>query len=157
MFINEILDPYKLSKKPLSHRDTAYERSPKLAWETYYDNPEELKKREHLWATNPEYALNYALTVIKGPFPLGEAVIAKDPKRAYQYAYIIKGRWPPGEAAIAKNARWAYEYAHNIIGGRWPPGEAAIAKDPKRAYQYAHHVIGGPWKPGSNINEILDR
>ena len=86
MKINEIIDPYKLSKRPLPYRDVAYEKHPELAWEKYKDNPEELKKREHLWVTNPEWAYYYALEVLKKPFPLGEAAIASDPYYAYSYA-----------------------------------------------------------------------
>ena len=69
-----------------------------------------------------------------------------DPRRAYYYAInVIGGRWPEGEAAIAMSPTWAYPYARNVIGGRWPEGEAAIAKSPNDAYSYAKEVLKGRW------------
>ena len=89
MKINEIIDPYKLSKRPLPYRDVVYEKHPELAWEKYKDNPKELKKREHLWVTNPEYAYLYARWVLKKPFPLGEKAIASSPQYAYHYVLDV--------------------------------------------------------------------
>ena len=100
------------------------------------------KARKHKQAA--EWALWYADAVIQGPWPEGEALIAKDAQSAYDYAdYIIGGRWPKGEAAI-KNDSWpAYCYARYIIGGRWKEGEAAINSDEHAARSYAQFVYPG--------------
>jgi len=42
---------------------------------------------------------------------------------------VIKGRWPEGEAVIAKDAQYAYHYAKDVIGGRFPEGEKVILSD----------------------------
>ena len=63
--------------------------SPERAWEKYKDNPEELKKREHLWTASANYAYSYARYVLKKPFPLGEKAIASDPYYAYHYVLYV--------------------------------------------------------------------
>lgn len=91
----------------------------------------------------------YAVHVIKGRWPEGEPVIAKDPEWAYRYARdVIRGRWPEAEAVIAKDPKYAWRYARDLIKGRWPEAEAVIAKDPRAALDYANEVIKGRWPEG---------
>ena len=60
-----------------------------------------------------------------------------DPEWAYLYAiYVLGGRFPEGEAAIATGPNLAYSYAKYVIGGRWPEGEEAIATDPYWTKEY---------------------
>jgi hypothetical protein len=43
------------------------------------------------------------MEVLKGPFPAGEAAIAKHSMYAYEYAvYVLKGPFPAGEPMIAQ-------------------------------------------------------
>ena len=100
---------------------------PSIAWEAAKTSMQK-RKFEHVWAQYAEYAYLYARTVIKGPWPPGEAAIAGSADAAYRYARdVINRPWPPGEAAIAVSADAAFEYALDVIGKPWPPGEAAIA------------------------------
>ena len=116
--------------------------SPERAWEKYKDNPEELKKREHLWVTSAVYAYSYALHVLKTPFPPGEKAIASRPDYANAYARnVLKGPFPLGEAAIASHPEWAYYYAAYVLKKPFPLGEAAIASNPDYAYRYARDVL----------------
>ena len=91
--------------------------------------------------TDPGYAYDYAMDVIKGRWPEGEEAISKEP--AYAYYYIkdfIKGRWPEGEEAISKDSQWAYFYARDIIEDRWPEGEEAISKNKDLWAKYKRFV-----------------
>ena len=116
--------------------------SPERAWEKYKDNPEELKKREHLWVTSAVYAYSYALHVLKTPFPPGEKAIASRPDYAHSYAlHVLKKPFPLGEKAIASHPDYAYYYACNVLKKPSPLGEAAIASHPEIAYDYAHDVL----------------
>ena len=70
--------------------------------------------------TDPHWAYDYAMDVIEGPFPEGEAAIATDTRWSYYYARdIIEGPFPKGEAAIATNPEYAYKYALQVIKGRF--------------------------------------
>jgi hypothetical protein len=72
-----------------------------------------------------ESAYEYARQIIKGPWPKGEPVIARNPRTAFTYAIgIIKGPWPPGERSLKKNPYWARLYAHQVLKAPWP--EAGI-------------------------------
>lgn len=67
-----------------------------------------------------------------------EPMLAGDPEYALDYAmYILKDRFPAGEKAIAKLSTTAFHYASHVIKGRWPMGESAISKNPvtQRAYE----------------------
>jgi lambda repressor-like predicted transcriptional regulator len=118
---------YNLHSEPetLDHHDTAFERVPRLVWEKYWDKSAELKKREEILAKDAKTAYVYASSVLKGPFPAGEAAIAKDAWCAYLYARdVLQKPWPAGEAAIAKNASLAYSYALLVLEKPFPAGEA---------------------------------
>jgi hypothetical protein len=46
---------------------------------------------------------------------------------AYLYAKdIIKGSWPAGEDIIAKDMRCSYWYARHVVKGKWLLGEKSI-------------------------------
>lgn len=96
--------------------------------------------------TSALLSLRYAKEVVRGPWPSGEAAIAKDPMYSRMYAEdVIKGPWPPGEAAIASNAQAACIYAQHVIKGRWPPGEKAIMGVKQWARVYADDWLGRHW------------
>jgi hypothetical protein len=151
------LNLYKLHSKPetLDLHDLAFEAVPELVWWKYKYIPTELKKREKILARDPWVAYEYALFLDK-PFPAGEAAIAKDAVRAYQYARdVLHGPFPAGEAAIAEACQrgtffpgWALWYARSVLQGPFPAGEAAIAENPYWAYHYACYVLKGPFPAG---------
>jgi len=88
------------------------------------------------------YAYNYALCVLKDRFPEGETIIAKDVRLAYHYAMnVIKGRFPEGEAVIAQSAEWACKYARDVIKGRFPEAEITLTKDKYWAYRYVLNTV----------------
>ena len=59
------------------------------------------------------------------------------PYWAYLYAKdVIKGRWPEGEPVIAREPVLACGYALCVIQGRFPKGEPAIARDPHSTKDY---------------------
>jgi len=100
-------------------------------------------------ATVGELAASYAINVIEGPWPPGEAAIAQDTTSSIRYAKdAMQGLWPPGEAAILTDSETALEYARDIIKDRWPEAEEVIAKDYRSAYRYANEVLEGPFPAG---------
>ena len=59
---------------------------------------------------DPTRAVNWAIKHSQR-FPEAEPYILKDPEGAYLYALnVIKGRWPEGEAVIATDSRAAKKY-----------------------------------------------
>jgi len=75
-----------------------------------------------------EEAVDYAVDVLKAPFPEGEALIATDAYYSYAYAdCVLKASFPLGEAAIATNAQYSYEYSQDVLHTPFLLGEAAIA------------------------------
>ena len=91
-------------------------------------------------------AVDYAESVIKGPFKEAEDIIAKDPEASFLYAWwILKGRrFEKGEGAIAKDAASSHKYAMIILKGRFEDGEEAIANDPMAALNYATLILKDP-------------
>ena len=101
---------------------------------------------ESVIATDPENAIEYVFSVIKGRWPEAEPYIMKEPDYAVAYAQdVIKGPWPEAEQYIMKDPGYAFVYAQNVIKGRWPEAEQYIMKDPYYAVAYAQDVIKGPW------------
>ena len=89
----------------------AFEVVPELVWEKYKNDPEELKKREHILAKDALPASYYAITIIRKPFPLGEEAISKNAHYSYWYAYkVLNKPFPLGEEAISKNEYWNNQY-----------------------------------------------
>lgn len=77
-----------------------------------------------------EDAVNYAVHILKKPFPEGEALIATSVDNAYRYAAgLLKSPFPLGEAVISTDAEYSYYYATQVLQAPFPLGEAAIAKD----------------------------
>lgn len=104
---------------------------------------------EPVIAKDPVWAGIYAAFAFKGRWPEAEATIASDPEGASTYArYVINGPWPAGEPAIAKDSWWAYLYARERIKGRFPAGEPAIATDPDKSFHYAWVILKGRWPEG---------
>ena len=94
--------------KSLDHHDDQ-DLVPVLAWTKYHQDQNELKKREKMWARDPQTAYWYARDVLHGPFKIGELAIAKDSDYSYLYAKcVLKGPFKLGELAIA-NSRWKSE------------------------------------------------
>ena len=109
-------------------------------------------EKEILVSGNTKWVYDYAVNVIKGPWPEGENLISKDPERSYDYAKnVIKGRFPEGEDAIAKDGRIAFLYARDIIKGPFPKGEDMIAKSSNLAYFYAKTILKGRFPKGEEI------
>ena len=116
--LDEGMNLYKLSATPeeLPGFDKQDE-IPALMWDKCTTYPRALKKREALWAQDPQTAYKYARRVLKTRFPAGENAIASDPALSELYArYVIKGRWPKGEPAIVKDPICCYDYVHDILG-----------------------------------------
>ena len=77
-----------------------------------------------------EEAVEYAVKVLKAPFPEGEALIATSVDNAHRYAEgVLQAPFPLGEAVIATDAEYSYYYATQVLQAPFPLGEAAIAKD----------------------------
>ena len=130
---------FKLHKDLIDHEDQ--DLIPFLAWDKYRNNPEELKKREKMWARDPQTAYSYAKDVLKGQFELGEKAIAKDALNSYSYAtQVLNSRFKLGEKAIAKSAKFSYLYAVDVVHGRFELGEPAIAKEALFQSKYENYV-----------------
>jgi hypothetical protein len=77
----------------------------------------------HLYMNEPTYAMHYsniavryALIVIAGRWPPGEAVIMTCDNASYLYAFLVlKQRWIPGERIILKHGYYIYWYAKNVL------------------------------------------
>lgn len=92
---------------------------------------------EALIATSVEDAYRYAMSILKAPFPLGEPVIATSAEYSYYYAEsILKAPFRLGEVAIATNAEYSYRYARDVLKAVFPLGEAAIATEPYYYKEY---------------------
>lgn len=96
--------------------------------------------------TDPVAAYKYARDVVAGPFPSGEAVIAKNACHSYLYALnVLEGPFPKGEAAIITDPLWASDYARLVLGRPWPEAEATIAQSAWPALEYAKDCLKGPF------------
>ncbi len=106
------------------------------------ENLEEILLNE----AKPQVLYEYARDVIKGAWPIAEAIIAKSPEWSLWYAVKVKGsRFVEGEEAIKQDPRYAYLYAKEVMMGRWLEGEPAVLKSPENSYFYAREVVQGPW------------
>jgi hypothetical protein len=146
----EAIDLKNLVSDPKKLKTYDTHISPKEA----YDRLLKGEKDEYLVravATSSKYAYWYAEVVLKGPFPLGEPIIAKHPAWSFFYATdILKKPFPLGEPAIAKDPDYAYIYARDILKGKpWPElnkktTEAMDLKnlvdDPKKLKTYDTHI-----------------
>lgn len=96
------------SKIPVAITTILFRKYPKLIIKAYDRLPQSLKQ---LIITVPNTALQYAIS-------------------------IVNGEWPAGEAAIATSADTSYRYAERVIKKRFLAGEPTIAKDPYLANEY---------------------
>jgi len=94
---------YELYNKPtdLYNYEKAKDTVIYLFWDEYYDNPRELKKREHLIAQSAFHSFVYAKNILDGPFPAGEKAIATSARFSYNYANdVLQDRFEEGEDVI---------------------------------------------------------
>lgn len=134
--------------KSLHAHDEADYKVVKVFWDKYKDDPEELKKREKALAKNGHYAIQYALRILKKPFPEGEKAIFNEPHAAVSYARIFGIRNKDAEKLIAKNSYYSFVYAKDIIKGQWKEGEEAMARYSVEAFNYADRVLNAPFPKG---------
>ena len=75
-------------------------------------NRNDRDRLEDTIAKYKQYSYNYALRIIKKPFPKGEDAIAKDAWLSLNYARnVLKGPFPKGEEAIKNSEFWdRYQY-----------------------------------------------
>jgi hypothetical protein len=108
-----------------------------------------------------EQAYAFAEDIIKGPFPEGEHVIASVPEVAVNYArFILERRWPECEEAILEeaNIETIWSYLRWVIKAPWPEAEEIIkstkettdawqprAYDVSYACKYANYYLEGRW------------
>jgi len=98
----------------------------------------DIQKLEDIIKEDRDLSYNYALNVIKSPFPKGEDAIAKNSDDSLNYAEkVIKGPFPKGEDVISESPEKSYGYAVNIIKGVWKKGHQAISRNPIIATKYA--------------------
>lgn len=134
-----MLNLYELHSSPgqLKGYDQAHERIPEFVWERYENQPEQLKKHEHVLAKDPRTAFNYAWLILGGRFPEGENAIGQSPEYSYLYAIdVLQNRFPEGEDAIAQSRYEAYFYAINVLNDRFLQGEDIIKQYKQLWAQY---------------------
>jgi lambda repressor-like predicted transcriptional regulator len=88
---------------------------------------------------SPWSAYDYAKNVVKGPWPEGEDLIARDYETSYMYAKnVLRGPFIKGEPGIAKHANYAVNYAKN---GPFPRGEDKISESIIMSFAYSTEII----------------
>lgn len=110
-------------------------------------------------AKDPEYALQYALKVIRGRFPEGEATIAQSPEHAFLYAKeVIKGRFEAAEDMLLRHSsNWGHRnylvnYFIKIAKVPNPAVERMILKEhPDHSVMYAQNCVQGRWIKGEKV------
>ena len=69
----------------------------------------------------PQDAFTFAKYVLGGPWPEGEAVIARSPKCSFFYAKtVLNGRFEAGEDVICNSSDWFKDYFKEVLKGHWP-------------------------------------
>ena len=110
-------------------------------------------------AKNPEHSYIYALKVLKGRFPEGEAAIAQSHEYAFLYAKeVIKGRFEEAEATFLKHSSsWGHRnylvnYFLKIAKVPNPIVESMILKEhPDHSVTYAQNCVQGRWIKGEKV------
>ena len=96
--------------------------------------------------SDPKMAFHYALNVLRGPWPEGEAIIATHGFFSYQYALeVLGGRFLAGEPAVIQD-KHIIAYAKHIIRGRWPEAEKYLLQRPAAAHRYAVEIVQARWQ-----------
>lgn len=97
---------------------------------------------ENLISQNAHNSYQYAYCMLKGPFSLGEPIIATDMFCSYHYARVVLcSRFELGEPLIATEINYAYCYAKFVIKGRFELGEEVIFSDDKMSSLYKQLLI----------------
>lgn len=123
---------------------------PKVFWNKYVGDKEELQKREDAIAKDPIMAAKYTVMYLKKPWPEAETAISKSAHASVQYASsIIKGPWPKGEDAIAKDTFYSRLYAKEVLKAPFKKGELKMAKNAYDAAEYAR-AINQPFIAGES-------
>lgn len=77
----------------------------------------------------PRKAYYYAYHGVKGKFPEGENAIASNAEYSLMYAMsILHDRFPKGEKEIMKVPRYSVPYAIDILKRRWPEAEPYLER-----------------------------
>jgi hypothetical protein len=126
---------YHTDKKTLKGYDNKDELIPTEVWDKFKNQPDELKKREHVLARNAKTAYKYAVYVLDGRFKLGEPALSKNSQYAMSYAQFLNG-FPAAETLFANNAIDALTYSTDVIKKPFPLGEPAIADIMSTASRY---------------------
>jgi len=108
---------------------------------------------------DPEYSYIYALKVLKGRFPEGEAAIAQSHEHAFLYAKeIIKGRFEAAEDTLIRHSsNWGHRnylvnYFLKIAKFPNPLVERMIIKEHHdHAVLYAQNCVQGRWIKGEKV------
>lgn len=101
---------------------------------------------------NGDYAINYAVNIMRGRWPAAEKKILERPHNAVKYARnCIKGEWIEAEPIIATDADSAVSYAINVLQGPFPNADATIAKDSYNSYLYAKLVLKHRFPEGEPV------
>lgn len=103
-------------------------------------------------AKDPEKAADYAVDVLRKPWPAAEPAIATNRKAAADYVAMFRKPFPAAESVLATTPSSAYLYAVNTKR-RFPAGESVIARDGYYAVRYALNVLKTAWSdPVLGIN-----
>lgn len=95
-------------------------------------------------AKDPEKAADYAVDVLRKPWPAAEPAIATNRKAAADYVAMFRKPFPAAESVLATTPSSAYLYAVNTKR-RFPAGESVIARDGYYAVRYAFNVLKTAW------------
>lgn len=88
--------------------------------------------------TDAKSIVDYCTWAVKTPIPDAEAIIAKDPRSAFRYAYLWCKPFPLGEEAIASHSvSDAVQYAKYCLKGPFKAAEPLIATSGEASYEYS--------------------
>ena len=82
----------------------------------HFNNPQQLDHYNDVILTDPELACFHACNVLKGPFPEGEHLMAREAHLSYVYARdALKGPFKLGELALSRHDMYSYRYAADVL------------------------------------------
>ncbi len=101
---------------------------------------------EHIILKYPQYAAEYAYSLMKGRWPEAEDIIKQNATASLYYSRtVLKARWLEAEDIIKTNAEAAADYAIYIIGDRWLEAEDTIKTNADAAFKYIKGILKAPW------------
>lgn len=109
---------------------------------------------EQCLLTEPYFAVQYAIHVIKGRWSELENVITNVCDCFCYATEALHGRFIKGEDILKTSPYFATRYSIEILQDRWLEAEPYISKSAFSSFQYAQHIIKGPWPEAESI--ILD-